>query len=89
MAEREGVGRWREEGGMRRRRRSGGEGKQENSRTMQRHNKEAHLINMSWSSAQLSATAEKLMQMRDDLMKNREKGERRCWARGAVAMRAI
>lgn len=73
----------------------GGEGgrEKENRRTVgrsrQRHNKEAHLINMSWSSAQLSATAEKLMQMRDDLMKKREKGERRGGAREAAAARAI
>lgn len=73
----------------------GGEGgrEKENRRTVgrsrQRHNKEAHLINMSWSSAQLSATAEKLMQMRDDLMKKREKGERRGGAREATAARAI
>lgn len=52
-------------------------GEEQAGRGRQPHNKEAHLINMSWGSAQLSATAEKLMQMRDDLMKKREKGERR------------
>lgn len=83
--------RWEEGWGPRKKGGGGGEGegKQENSRTRQRHNKEAHLINMSWSSAQLSATAEKLMQMRDDLMKKREKGERRVLHREAAARRAI